>query len=216
MAFDYILFDLDGTLTNPYEGISKSVQYALKSFGIDEQREEVFKSFIGPPLVDSFKFHYGFTDEQAKQAVYKYRERYHGIGVYENELIDGVHETLTALKSAGKKLYLATSKPLAMAEIVLKSFDLTKYFDFLGGADLNFGRDEKIKVIRWVFESCGITDLSRAVIVGDRKYDVIGGRQAGIRSIGVLCGYGDRAEMEECNADFIAEKFSDILPVILE
>lgn len=216
MAFDYLLFDLDGTLTNPYEGISKSVQYALKSFGIDEQRKEVFISFIGPPLVDSFKFHYGFTDEEARRAVYKYRERYHETGVYENELIDGVHETLTALKNAGKKIYLATSKPLAMAEIVLKEFDLTKYFDFLGGADLSFGRDEKIKVIKWVFESCGITDLSRAVIIGDRKFDVIGGRQAGIKSIGVLCGYGDRAEMEECGADYIAEGFPDILPIILE
>lgn len=214
MGFNYLLFDLDGTLTNPYEGISKSIQYALKSFGIEENNPEVFRRFIGPPLVDSFRDIYGFSGEQAKQAVYKYRERYHEKGVYENKLIDGVPETLKALKEAGKGIYLATSKPLVMAEIVLEQFNLTGYFDFLGGADLNFGRDEKYKVIQWVFESCNITDLSQAVIIGDRKYDVLGGREVGIKSIGVLCGYGTRQEFIDCKADYIVEKFPDIIPVV--
>ncbi len=216
MAFDYVLFDLDGTLTNPYEGISKSVQYALQSFGITENDENALKRFIGPPLWKSFADFYGFPEEKAKEAVIKYRERYNKIGVYENKLIDGVPETLKLLHDSGKKLFLATSKPLELAKIVLDYFDIKKYFDFLGGADFNFGRDEKWQVIEYVFDSTGIFDRQSAVIVGDRMHDIIGAKRTGIKSIGVLCGFGDSKELTEYGADYIADRFCDIAPIILE
>ncbi len=216
MAFDYVLFDLDGTLTNPYEGISKSVQYALQSFGITENDENALKRFIGPPLWKSFADFYGFSEEKAKAAVIKYRERYNKIGVYENKLIEGVPETLKMLHDSGKKLFLATSKPLELAKIVLDYFDIKKYFDFLGGADFNFGRDEKWQVIEYVFDSTGIFDRQSAVIVGDRMHDIIGAKRTGIKSIGVLCGFGDRKELTENGADYIADRFCDIAPIILE
>lgn len=215
MAFEHILFDLDGTLTNPYEGISKSVQYALEGFGIIENNEETLKKFIGPPLLESFSKLYGFSEEKAKQCVFRYRERYHKYGVYENELVSGVTDTLSALKNRGKHLYLATSKPLELAKIVLEQFDLVKYFDFLGGADLNFGRDEKYQVIEFVFENCGITDLNKTVIVGDRMHDILGAKKTGISSIGVLCGFGSREELTEYGADYIVDTFPDIIPVIM-
>lgn len=216
MAFEHILFDLDGTLTNPYEGISKSVQYSLESFGITENNEETLKKFIGPPLIDSFKEIYSFSEEKAKQAVFKYRERYRVKGVYENVLINGVDSTLKKLKENGKKIYLATSKPLELAKIVLEEFSLTKYFDFIGGADLTFGRDKKSDVIEYVFKHCSITDRSKAVMVGDRMHDIIGAKSTDIKSIGVLCGFGSREELSEYGADYIVQDFSDIIPIILE
>ncbi|MCH5323680.1 MAG: HAD hydrolase-like protein [Eubacterium sp.] len=215
MAFEYILFDLDGTLTDPYEGITKSVLYALESFGIHETDKEVLRSFIGPPLRESFRVNYGFDKKKAELAVLKYRERYIPIGAYENRVIEGVPETLQKLKDNGKKLYLSTSKPLDTATEIIRYFDLEKYFTFLGGADFNVGRDEKWQVIEYVFDNCNIQDRDKVVIVGDRKHDVIGGKKCGIKSIGVLCGYGDREELENAGADFIADDFADICNYIL-
>ena len=210
MAFEHILFDLDGTLTDSYEGITRSVQYALASLGIEENDQEVLRSFIGPPLIKTFMANYGFDEQTAKRAMYKYRERYIPIGVYENRVIDGVPQTLERLKASGKRLYLATSKPLETATEVIRHFGLEKYFDFLGGADFSFGRDEKWQVIEYVLDSCGIKDRHSAVMVGDRSYDVIGAGRCGIKTIGVLCGYGSRKELEESGAEFIADSFPDI------
>ncbi len=215
MAFEHILFDLDGTLTNTYEGVSKSVAYGLSRLGIKEDNPDVLKKFIGPPLLESFTSIYGLSEEKAKLAISYYRERYNEKGVYECSLIEGVEPTLKLLSERGKKIYLATSKPLHFAKIVLDYFDITKYFDFLGGADLKFGRDEKWQVIDYVFENADIKDKSTAVLVGDRKYDIIGAKKTGISSIGVLCGFGTRQELTEYGADFIAEKFSDITDYIL-
>ena len=130
MAFEHILFDLDGTLTDSYEGIAKCVQYDLHYYGIEENNENL-KRFIGPPLWESFHIFYNFPEEKAKEAVLKYRERYHTVGVYENKVIAGVPETLKTLYDNGKKIYLATSKPLKLAKIVLEHFDLAKYFTFI-------------------------------------------------------------------------------------
>ncbi len=215
MAFDYILFDLDGTLTDSYEGISNCVKYALAHFGIIEEKEENLKRFIGPPLWKSFNMFYGFPEQKAKQAVEKYRKRYNTLGVYENRLIDGVPQTLDALKKSGKKLYLATSKPLVLAKRVLAYFDIEKYFDYVDGASLDFSFEEKYQIISHVFETCSIPDKQRAVMIGDRSYDIIGAKQYGISSIGVLCGFGSREELSDCGADYICDSFSDILKIIL-
>ena len=215
MKYKYVLFDLDGTLTDPYEGISKSVIYSLQSFGIEEDDENILKKFIGPPLKESFMRFYGFSEEKAQIAVEKYRERYIDTGVYENALIDGVKETLSLLKENGVKLYLATSKPQTLAEIILNHFGIYDFFDFVGGADFNHTRDEKWQVIDYVFQSVGITDKENAIMVGDRMHDILGAKKTGIKSLCVLCGYGDREEFEEYGADYIVPSIADITCFIL-
>ncbi|MBE6879653.1 MAG: HAD family hydrolase [Ruminococcaceae bacterium] len=215
MAYKYALFDLDGTLTDPYEGISKSVIYSLKSFGIEESDKATLKKFIGPPLKESFMRFYGFSEEKAQKAVEKYRERYIATGVYENALIDGVRETLSLLKENGIKVYLATSKPQPLAEVILDHFGITEYFDFIGGADFNYNRDEKWQVIEYVFENAKIKDRENALMIGDRMHDILGAKRTGIKCLCVLCGYGSREEFDEYGADYIVETIPDILPYIL-
>ncbi len=215
MAYKYALFDLDGTLTDPYEGISKSVIYSLQSFGIEENDETILKKFIGPPLKESFMKFYGFSEEKAQKAVEKYRERYITTGVYENSLIDGVKETLSLLKGNGIKIYLATSKPQPLAEIILEHFGITDYFDFIGGADFNYNRDEKWQVIEYVFENAGIIDRENAIMIGDRMHDIIGAKKTGIKSLCVLCGYGSREEFKEYGADHMVQTIPDIVSYIL-
>ncbi|MBP3921945.1 MAG: HAD-IA family hydrolase [Ruminiclostridium sp.] len=215
MSYKYVLFDLDGTLTDPYEGISKSVQYSLSSFGIEENDENVLKKFIGPPLKESFMRFYGFDEEKALKAVEKYRERYITTGVYENALIDGVKETLSILKENGIAIYLATSKPQPLAEIILEHFGITGYFDFIGGADFNHSRDEKWQVIEYVFKNSGIKDTENALMIGDRMHDIIGAKKTGIKCLCVLCGYGSREEFAEYEADYVVETIPEILDFIL-
>lgn len=215
MAYKYVLFDLDGTLTDPYEGISKSVQYSLESFGIEEKDEDILKKFIGPPLKESFMKFYGFDEEKALKAVEKYRERYITTGVYENALIDGVKDTLAILKEKGIRIFLATSKPQPLAEIILKHFGISEYFDFIGGADFNYNRDEKWQVIEYVFENSGIKDRENALMIGDRMHDIIGAKKTGLKCLCVLCGYGSREEFTEYGADYIVETIPDILNIVL-
>ena len=215
MAYKYVLFDLDGTLTDPYEGISKSVQYSLESFGIEEKDEDILKKFIGPPLKESFMKFYGFDEEKALKAVEKYRERYITTGVYENALIDGVKDTLAILKEKGIRIFLATSKPQPLAEVILKHFGITEYFDFIGGADFNYNRDEKWQVIEYVFENSGIQDRENALMIGDRMHDIIGAKKTGLKCLCVLCGYGSREEFTEYGADYIVETIPDILNIVL-
>ncbi|MBQ8931741.1 MAG: HAD-IA family hydrolase [Ruminiclostridium sp.] len=215
MAYKYVLFDLDGTLTDPYEGISKSVQYSLESFGIEEKDEDILKKFIGPPLKESFMKFYGFDEEKALKAVEKYRERYITTGVYENALIDGVKDTLAILKEKEIRMFLATSKPQPLAEVILKHFGITEYFDFIGGADFNYNRDEKWQVIEYVFENSGIQDRENALMIGDRMHDIIGAKKTGLKCLCVLCGYGSREEFTEYGADYIVETIPDILNIVL-
>ena len=214
--YKYILFDLDGTITDPFEGISKSIVYALESFGIRVEDTGELVSFIGPPLFDQFKAYCGFDDGQAEQAVKKYRERYAEIGWKECTLADGTEELLRELKARGKVLAVATSKPECFAVPILKHFSIDKYFDFIGGAELDSkGRNSKDAVIEYVLEKLGVVDRGEAVIVGDRFHDIEGAKKTGICSVGILSGYGSREEFEEHNADHIAEDMKDVLKFLL-
>lgn len=214
--FSYILFDLDGTVTDPFEGISKCIIYALEAFDIKVKDPHEFTSFIGPPLFDQFKSYCGFTDIQAEQAVKKYRERYSLIGWKECTLVDGTEQLLSQLKAAGKTVALATSKPECFAVPILQHFDIYKYFDFIGGAELDHsGRNTKEAVIEHVLQNLKVTDRSRAVIIGDRYHDIEGAKKTGISSIGVLTGYGSREELEAHQADHIAENMTEVLKLLL-
>lgn len=214
--YNTILFDLDGTLTDPGIGITNSVAYALSKWNIEaKDRSELYK-FIGPPLLDSFSEYYGFSEEQAQEALKYYREYFRSKGIYENEVYPGVVKMLESLKSSGKKIVLATSKPEDFAVIILKHFDLYKYFDFVAGATMDEKRTKKGDVIAYAMESCGITEanLKDVIMVGDRKHDVLGAKENNLDCIGVLFGYGDREELEAAGAKFIAEKVEDILTFI--
>ena len=208
--FEHILFDLDGTLTDPAVGITNSVMYALKKFNIEVSDRSRLYQFIGPPLADSFRVYYGFSEDQAKQAVEYYREYYKDTGIYENYLYNGIENLLKVLTLRGKKLVLATSKPEVFAKRILEHFHLDPYFTFAAGSNLDGTRVKKDEVIAYALKSCNITDRSGAVMVGDREHDIIGAKKTGIHSIGVLYGYGSREELETAGADDIAETVEDI------
>ena len=211
-----VLFDLDGTLTDPELGITKSVQYALKHYGIEIDDLKSLRKCIGPPLKQSFMEFFGFDEVKAEEAIERYREYFSKYGIYENDIFDGIRELLEELCHRGKKVVLATSKPRVFAEEILKHFGIEKYFSFLSGSEFDGTRGEKGEVIEYALSQMGVTDKSSAVLVGDRKFDVIGAIENGISCIGVLFGYGDREELEEAGADEIAEDMEELRRILLE
>lgn len=214
--FKYILFDLDGTLTDPFEGISKSIICALKDFGLTVPDLKSLESFIGPPLFDQFKAQYGFSDEQAEHAVKKYRERYSTVGWKECTLVNGTRELLKRLKESGVTISLATSKPEAFAKNILEYFGISEYFDFIGGAEPEHtGRNKKEDIISYVLQNLEVIDKSAAVMVGDRFYDIEGARANGIKTIAFLGGYGSREEFEQHDAAYIACDMEEVGKIIL-
>lgn len=213
--FDLILFDLDGTLTDPKEGITNCVKYALNHFGIEENDEAVLLRFIGPPLYDSFRGIYGFSHDDANLCVEKYRERYTDIGLFENAVLDGAVEILKELKEAGKTTSLATSKPLVFAKRIVDKYGLSEHLDYIIGADLKGGINYKDEVINEVLKTAKPMDLSRVVIVGDRKHDILGAKKCGIASIGVRCGYAEANELEDAGADFIFNNLYEVKDFLL-
>lgn len=213
--YDYILFDLDGTLTNPAEGITNSVVYALNKFGIRVDDKKSLYKFIGPPLVDSFQAYYGFSKEQSLKAVEYYREYFKVKGIFENEIFTDTIGLLSTLKNAGKQLILATSKPEEFTLQILEHFNLTKYFNYTACATMDGKRNNKADVIKYAISGYPIKDLSEAIMIGDREHDIIGANQAGIASIGVLYGFGDYEELSNAKATFIVNDMQEILKIVL-
>lgn len=212
--YKYFLFDLDGTLTDPGFGITNSVMYALKKFNISvDDRTSLYK-FIGPPLRDSFEMFYGFSREQSEIAVQYYREYFQEQGLYENEVYAGIPDVLTQLKEDGKTLVLATSKPELFAVRILKHFNLYDHFNFIAGATMDDLRNKKGDIIKYALDNCNISEKSSALMIGDRKHDIIGAKENGLDSLGVLYGYGSYDELNEAGAAFIANKPEDILKYV--
>jgi len=210
MSYKYILFDLDGTLTDPQEGITKSVAYALRHYGIEPPPLEELFPFIGPPLADSFMEFYGFDKEKAAEAVWVYREYFMVTGKYENLVYEGIEGLLQSLSAAGVKLAVATSKPEVLAIDILEHFGLAKYFDIIRGSMMDGTRVKKHEVIRAVLDEFQPQDMSEIIMIGDRKFDVEGAREFGMDCIGVLFGYGSREELEEAGAKHIAEDVASL------
>lgn len=213
--FQYILFDLDGTLTDPAVGITNSIMYALKKYNIKvNDRSELYK-FIGPPLLESFMKYYGFTEEEGKKAIEYYREYFGVKGLFENIIYDGIKDLLKSLKDNGKILLVATSKPQVFAEQILVHFKLDKYFSFIAGSNLDGTRIKKAKVIEYALEGLNITELTKTIMVGDREHDIRGAKTIGIKSIGVLYGYGSKEELVNADADYIVQSVSEIKDIVL-
>lgn len=218
----YILLDLDGTLTDPKEGITKCVQYALASFGINEDNLDNLEGYIGPPLDVSFRKFHGLSEEDSWKAVDKYRERFRDKGVYENGLIDGIIPCLETLKAAGKKLILATCKPEVFMYEIIRHFGIEKYLDYAVGSELDGTRKHKHEVIEEVFirlsEKTGIPVLelkADAVMVGDRDQDVNGAHMASVEVIGVRFGYAKPDELEDAGADYIVSTVPELTALLL-
>lgn len=210
--YDLILFDLDGTLTESGIGITRSVAHSLRKYGIEETDQAKLDRFVGPPLIDSYMRYYGFSREQAVQAVEHYREYYAVTGIFENRVYDGVIPMLQALNEAGKICVLATSKPEHYAVQILEHFGLSDCFAFVAGATMDEKRTKKADVIAYALEKAGQT--GKAIMVGDRKHDIEGAKAHGLPSIGVLYGYGSREELEAAGATYIAATAEEILKFV--
>lgn len=213
--YDIILFDLDGTLTDPKLGIVNSILYALNYFGIKEKNPERLTMFIGPPLLDSFMKYYQFDEDLAVRAIEKYREYFTSKGIFENAAYPRIPELLEELYDIGKTLVLATSKPTDFAQRILDHFNLAQYFCFTGGSNLDGSRTRKAEVIAYALQKSGLEAQSKAVMVGDRKFDLIGAKEIGIDSIGVLYGYGSRNELEKENPTYLVKSVDELRKILL-
>lgn len=214
MKYKYILFDLDGTLTDSKEGITKSVQYALRKSGIEEENLDNLEKFIGPPLYDAFIEYYNLSVDKALDAVTYYREYFRENGIFENKLYDNIPRLLNSLKEFGLTLIVATSKPTEFSEQILEHFSIYEYFDDVVGSNFDGTRGKKSEVIKFILDKYNI-DRTEVVMVGDRKYDIIGARENNIDSIGAAYGYGTLKELENEGAYCIAKSVMDIEKLII-
>jgi len=212
----YILFDLDGTITNPKEGITKSVQYALHHMGIEVEDLDSLCKHIGPPLKYGLMEYWGFNEEEAERGVSLYREYFAVTGIYQNYEYKGIKELFECLIKEGKKLIVATSKPEKFARLIMEHFHLDIYFQDICGASMDNKRCKKGDVIRYALEKNRIYDRNQAVMVGDRLHDMEGARENKIDSIGVLYGFGSREELTAAGAGDIAETVEDLKRILLK
>lgn len=224
MRFRYLLFDLDGTLTDPKEGITTSVQYALHGIGIEEPDREKLTSFIGPPLKESFMEFYHLKEEQAEKAVEIYREWFAPKGMYQNRIYVGIAEMLCRLKAAGKVLAVASSKPEVFVKKILKYFGVYELFDVIVGSGLDgtgTGKEEVVeKTLERLFsektDDAKKKALLQTVMIGDRKFDVAGGKRHGLYTAGCAYGYAGKGELEEAGADDIVHTVPELERLLMQ
>lgn len=213
--YRHLLFDLDGTLTDPMEGITRSVRHALRHFGIETADLRTLTPFIGPPLAESFRDFCGFDETRIPEAIRVMREYFDARGWRENRPYDGIACLLDRLQQAGYRLYVATSKPTVFAERILRHFDLIRYFLFVGGAELNGSRQAKSDVIGHVLDRNGIADADACLMIGDRRHDIEGAAAIGMDACGVLWGYGSREELTAARATYLADAPDDLAALLL-
>lgn len=228
--YQYILFDLDGTLTDPKIGITSCVQYALHKMGIEEPDLDKLELFIGPPLTDSFRAFYDMDEEKAGQAVSYYRERFSTVGLFENEVYPGIPEMLEELKKAGKRLAIASSKPTVFVKKILEHFEICQYFDVIVGSELDGTRSRKEEVVEEALrqllpekeyvqfhKDMTLTESDHEVVmVGDRRFDIEGAKEHDVASIGVAYGYAEEGELAQAGADIIVETVEELAKALKE
>lgn len=215
--YKYLLFDLDGTLTDSEEGILNCVRYGLESCGFPVPEYEVLRAFIGPPLMYSCTHFCGLGKADSERVILKYRERYSEKGIFENRLYEGIKELLSDLKKAGYKIALATSKPEVFALRILRHFGIAEYFDAAAGSTIGREEETKADMIRLAMKRLGLeeTDKPCVLMIGDRKHDIIGAHECGIDAAGVCYGFAPEGELMEYGADIIAEKIQDLREILL-
>lgn len=195
-----LLFDLDGTLTDNYLGIARSIRYALERLGVEPPDEAVLRRCVGPPLRTTFAALLASDDPASvEQAVALYRERFADLGWRENVVYAGIPEALAALAAQGRRMVLCTSKPEIYARRIVTLFGFTEFLSGVYGADLHGRFDDKALLLAHLVEREGL-DATRAVMVGDRHHDVRAARLNGARAVGVLWGYGSEEELAGADA----------------
>lgn len=214
MSYRIIFFDLDGTLTDPTEGITKSVQYALAQLGVDEPDRERLRPFIGPPLHQSFIKRYGFDEGQAWRAIEAYREYFARQGLYENLLFPGVPELLARLRAAGRTLYVVTAKPTHFAVPIVERFGLTGFFARVIGSELDLSNADKPTLVRLARALHPDAPDDAFVMIGDREHDISGARANGLASIGVTYGAGEAAEIAAAGPTQIAHSVAELATLL--
>ena len=215
MKYQTILFDLDGTLIDPAVGITNSVAHALMKFGIENMDRTTLYPFIGPPLVDSFSKYYRLSQEDSKRAVDCYREYFSVRGIYECNVYPGIETLLRSIKHSGKKVLLATTKPERYAKQILDNLHLSPFFDCVAGSNMDGTRSQKGEIIPYALARLGKME-GNTVMVGDREHDILGAKQTGINSIGVLYGYGSEEELIGAGADHLVSSVLELQRILLE
>ena len=217
MPYKLCIFDLDGTLTDPKLGITRSFQYALASFGINEELDNLTR-FIGPPLRDSFRVSYNFTESDTEKAVAKFREYYTETGLFENSVYPDIPGLLQKLKDSGRTLAVATNKVAIYSKLILEHFDIAGYFSFVSGDEMDgsLTKNGKTDIIRIALGALDPERKMPAVMIGDRELDIFGAREAGIDSIGNTWGYGSRSELETAGATWIVDSADELLRLITD
>jgi phosphoglycolate phosphatase len=213
-SYDLVLFDLDGTLTDPKPGITRCVRHALAHFGIAVDDPDALTPFIGPPLADSFARFYGFDAEQSHWAIEKYRERFATIGLFENAVYPGIPEALRALTATGASLAIASSKPTVFVERIVHHFEIGEHFSLLAGSNLDRTRVAKEEVIAHVLATLPGFDPLRTIMVGDREHDVHGARANDLSTIAVSYGYGTREELETARPVAIVDSVAELSAIL--
>ena len=213
MKYEHIFFDLDGTLTDPALGITNAIIYARKKWGLDPGVNRDYYKFIGPPMPRSYEEFWGFSPEDARRFLDTYREYFGTIVLFENEVYPGIPELLAALKDAGCKLYVATTKPTGFSEQIVERFGIAPYFEIVSGS-IPSGDNTKADVICVARDACGV-DMTSAIMVGDRLFDVEGAHACGIPCVGVTYGYGGREELQSAGADFIVDTVEQLRAILL-
>lgn len=208
--YSVILFDLDGTLTNPLEGITNSALYALDKMKIDAGNSASFNKFIGPPLRISFQEFYSLSADDANRAVEFYREYYSVRGMYENKVYTGIPELLATLRQEGKMLFVATTKATFFAEKVLQHFELDKYFTMIIGSNLDGTRSAKTEIIKCILDTLPGVPKENIIMVGDRMFDIDGARANNIKSVGLTYGYGTWDELANARPDYMASSVAQL------
>jgi phosphoglycolate phosphatase len=214
MKYGSILFDLDGTLTDPYPGIKNSIVYSLEKFGVFEEDDSKLKLFVGPPLEKSFMEFYCFDKKTAQKAVEYYREYFSEKGMYENTLYGGIENILLELNNRNAECVVATSKPFVFARKILEYFRVDAYFKYIMGSGLDGTFTEKDDIISHIIKSLGI-NKRQAVMIGDRKYDIAGANKNGIDSIAVLYGYGSREELEKEAPKYLCGSVAELSKILV-
>lgn len=207
--YKYVIFDLDGTLTDPAAGLVCGFEYALEKMGFPKEAPEALRRFIGPPLLDVWQKEYSLDYDGACEMIRLFREYYDVYGWWDNIPYPDIEKTLSSLREAGKRLLVATSKPERTAKRVLSLFGLDKYFDFIGGAETGNKRYTKEAVLSYVIDTCSV-NLEEAIMVGDRFYDADGAKFCGMDSLGVLYGHGSPEEIKNAGFTYVAHGVEDI------
>lgn len=214
--FDAVLFDFDGTVADTGEGVFFCIRKAIERFGLRQPTEAEIRKFIGPPMVVSYKTLYPqLGDDEVQKLLVSFREDYVKTGLYKFRLYDGITELLKKLSESGIKTAVASSKPQKELERIITYSGIDKYIGAIVGADINYKDSDKATIVEDAMKKLGVEDKSRVLMVGDRKYDIVGAHKVGIACAAVLFGYGSREEFEEYKADYVVESFEEVEKLVI-